>query len=274
MGWNIGNTGETGLFVGGENIIVDNLIFYLDPGDYNCVPDGGSTDSTCTELALGDTGNVTSTGNDIGDLWTESDGAPCLQFDGSTELITFPTIDISEFITGNSTTAGAITSCIWFRTSHMDGTADGGILNIDSYAFGIFISNGDIKMYAAHDDGGGASTDEYITVDMTAYNDDNWHFLVGVMNNTSSTIGDTGAGRCSIYIDDMINTVATHTLDSGFEFHNTDDDLTIGFKSGNNWYYEGEIGPVIMYSDYCLSEEERVINYNYHRHRYYDTAIG
>jgi hypothetical protein len=271
MGWNIGNTGEAGLFVGGENIIVDNLIFYLDPGDYNCVPDGTSTDSTCTELALGDTGNVTSTGNDIGDLWTESDGAPCFQFNGSTEYITFPTIDISKFVTGNSTTAGAITSCVWFRTSHMDGTADGGILFIENYTHGIFISNGNLKLFAADDDSG---PDETTVVDVTAYNDDNWHFLVGVMNNTTSTIGDTAASACAIYIDDMITPVATDTLASSFEFRDTDANLNIAAHISNTWFYQGEIGPVMMYSDYCLSEEERVINYNYHRHRYYDTAIG
>tara|TARA_Y100000310_G_scaffold121923_1_gene120624 strand:- start:1530 stop:2354 length:825 start_codon:yes stop_codon:yes gene_type:complete len=274
MGWNIGETSETGLWTGGENIVRDNLVFYLDPGDYNCVSDGTGIDDEVTELALSDVGSITSDGNKISDLWTEEDGAPCFSFDGIDDIITFPTIDVSKFITGNSTTAGAITICFWFRTSHMDGTADGGILNIESYTFGVFISNGDIKMYASHDDGGGASTDEYTTTDVTAYNDDNWHFLVGMMNNTSGTIGDVAAGKTTMYIDDMTTKVGSSTIDSAFQFHNTDNDLTIGWKSGNDWYYSGEIGPVMIYSDYCLDEDERIMNYNYHRHRYYDTAIG
>ena len=74
MGWNIGNTGETGLFVGGENIIRDNLIFYLDPGDYNCVPDGTGNDDEITELALGDDGDITSDDDEINDIRKNNPG--------------------------------------------------------------------------------------------------------------------------------------------------------------------------------------------------------
>ena len=273
MGWNIGNSGETGLFVGGENIIRDNLIFYLDPGDYNCVPDGTSTDSTCTELALGDTGNVTSTGNDIGDLWTESDGAPCFQFNGTSEYITFPTIDVSEFVTGNNAILGAISCGVWFRTGDTSMQNAGPLVSIEAYTFAVFFNNDDPTVYASSRDN---TNHEYCYESNTAtnYMDDNWHFLVGVMNNTSSTIGDTSAAACAIYIDDMVTPVATSTFNSSFQFRDTNTDLSIGIVDSNTWPYEGEIGPVMIYSDYCLSEEERIYNYNVHRHRYYDTAIG
>lgn len=273
MGWNIGNSGETGLFVGGENIIRDNLIFYLDPGDYNCVPDGTGNDDEVTELALGDDGDITSDDDEINDIWTESDGAPCFQFDGSgDEYITFSPIDVSEFVTGNSNTAGAITSCVWFRTSHMDSGAEGGLLTIENYTYHIHFDSSQIQQFAADDDSG--SHNEYTVVSVTPYNDDNWHFLVGVMNNTSSTIGDTSAAACAIYIDDMVTPVATSTFHASFQFRDTNTDLSIGIVDSNTWPYEGEIGPVMIYSDYCLSEEERIYNYNVHRHRYYDTAIG
>ncbi len=274
MGWNIGNSGETGLFVGGENIIRDNLIFYLDPGDYNCIPDGGSLDSTCTELALGDTGNVTSPGNDIGDLWDVGDGAPCLSFTGnSTEYITFPTIDVSEFVTGNNVYLGAISCGVWFRTGDTSMQNAGPLVSIESYTFGVFFNNDDPTVFAASRDN---ANHEYCYESNTAtnYMDDNWHFLVGVMNNTLSTLGDTTAGACALYIDDMITPKATSTFHSTFEFRTTDANLSIAAMTANSWYWGGEIGPVMMYSDYCLSEEERIYNYNVHRHRYYDTAIG
>lgn len=266
MGINIGNTGETGLFVGGENIIRDNLIFYLDPGDYNCVPDGTGNDDTVKELALSDTGNITTNDDFMSEIWTTADGAPCFTFDGIEHQINFPTIDVSEFVTGNSTTAGAITFCVWFRTSHMDGAASGGLIWIENTTAGVYIYNGNLYVFADDDDGGAYGLTQ---VDVTSYNDDNWHFLVGVMNNTTSTIGDTSAGACAMYIDDMITPVNTSTLNASFEFKDTNADLNIGSRIvlGIPYFYEGEIGPVMMYSDYCLNEDERIYNYNYHRHR-------
>ena len=272
MGWNIGHTGETGLFVGCENIIRDNLIFYLDPGDYNCVPDSTGNDGEVTELALGDVGGITSGDDEINDIWALADGGPCFTLDPADDAhINFPLVDVSKFVTGGSDTTGAITSCIWFRTSHMDGSADGGLVFIEGHTYGVFINDGDIQQYAADTPG---TQHEYTVLDVTPYDDDNWHFLVGVMNNTSSTIGDTSAGACAIYIDDMVTPAATSTFDSSFQFRTIDTDLNIGLLDSNTWEYEGEIGPVMIYSDYCLDEDERSINYNYHRHRYYDTAIG
>jgi hypothetical protein len=270
MGWNIGKDGEDGVWTGGENVVRDNLIFHFDPGDYWCAPKGpASVASTVKELGLGDTATVNSSGNDVGDLWTEAGGAPCFQFNGTSEYINFPTIDVSKFITGGATTTGAITSCVWFRTSHMENPDDGGLVFIENYTYGVFISNGDIQQYAT--DGSGTSN-EYTMLDVTAYNDDNWHFLVAMMNNTSSTIGDTPAGACSIYVDDMVAKAASSTFHSSFYFRTTDADLNIGLLNSNTWYYEGEIGPVMMYSDYCLDEDERMHNYNFYSHRYGRTS--
>ena len=215
--------------------------------------------------------------DEINDMWTTADGGPCLTFNqADNHKIVFPTIDISEFFTGTSTTTGAFTCCFWFRTGHDYSSGNNGAMfAIENYSFAVAFENGYLTAYAS----GNPTNTEYIRVTNggTTYNDDNWHFVCTVWNNTASTIGDTAVNKALIYVDDMIDDVTSTTyddIDSDFVFDSTIINLTIGQFIGPSWFFEGELGPIMFYGDYCLNEEERIINYNYHRHRYYDTAIG
>ena len=277
MAWNIGATSETGLWVGGENIITRDLTFFVDPGNIKSYNNGAST-STVTDLAQGEAMTKSGAG------WGEYDGGVGWTFDGTNDHITSDSnVTVSNHVTGNSTTAGTFTVCLWMRTgTNYVGTSggDGPMYYLGGYTISLFFQSGDIVLYAADDDGGSAEEceDASPTTDLEG---DDWYFICGQMNNSTSTNGDQSAGTSSLYHGkcdsdgqvELLTAVGTDSIGAGFEFRDTNVPLELGQLSGNSWFFNGELGPVWTY-DRCLTEDERVLNYNAFRNRYYTTAIG
>tara|TARA_R100000008_G_C3582033_1_gene169225 strand:+ start:1583 stop:2434 length:852 start_codon:yes stop_codon:yes gene_type:complete len=283
MGWNIGATGETGIWAGPPQVIQDNLKFYVDPGDVSCYNNGSST-TAVTDLGLG----VAMTKS--GATWGEYDGGVAWSFDGTDDsIISNSTVSPSTYYTGNSTTSGVATICLWFRTdTNYVGSSggDGPLVTFLGYDFNVFFQNGNLTLFGADDDGstsiyapaGGSTGTPYSYTDLEG---DNWYFYVGSINNTGSTVGDIPANTARSFVArgdaggsaELLDTFASESIPASWEFHNTNGNIEIGTLDGNNWYFNGEIGPVWMYKD-CLTESERVHNYNVFRHRYYDSAIG
>ena len=279
MGWNVGATSETGLWAGGENIITRDLTFFVDPGNIQSFNNGAST-TTVTDLAKG----VAMTKSGAG--WGDYDGGVGWSFDGTNDHITSDsTISISEYVTGNSTTAGTISCCLWMRTASnviagAGAEVEGPLFYLGGYTFALFFQSGELHMFAVDDDSG---TNEYCSSasTQTELEGDNWFFICGQMNNTTSTNGDQSAGTSAIYIAggdagggaELLTAHATDSIGASFEFANTDVSIEIGQYSNNSWFFDGEIGPVMLYNR-CLTEDERVLNFNAFRNRYYSSAIG
>jgi len=277
MAWNIGATGESGLWVGGENIITRDLTFFVDPGNHKCYNNGSSTTSV-TDLAQGEAMTKSGAG------WGEYDGGVGWTFDGTNDHITSDSnVTISNHVGGGHTSAGQFTLCLWMRTGEdYVGSADheGPMYYLGGYSISLFFQNGDIHLYAADDDAGSAEfcTDGTPTTDLEG---DDWYFICGQINNTTSTKGDQNAGTSALYHGkcdsdgqvELLTAVATDSLDASFEFRNTDVPIELGQLSGNSWFFNGELGPIWTYNR-CLTEDERVLNYNAFRHRYYTSAIG
>ena len=101
------------------------------------------------------------------------------------------------------------------------------------------------------------------------------------MKNSTITNGDQSAGTSSLYHGkcdsdgqiELLTAVGTDSIGASFEFRNTNVPIELGQLSGNSWFFNGELGPVWTYNR-CLTEDERVLNYNAFRHRYYTSAIG
>ena len=277
MAWNIGATSGKGLWVGGENIITRNHTFFVDPGNIKSYNNGAST-STVTDLAQGEAMTKSGAG------WGEYDGGVGWTFDGTNDHITSDSnVTVSNHVSGNSTTSGTFTVCLWMRTgTNYVGTSggDGPMYYLGGYTISLFFQSGDIQLFAADDDGGSS---EYCkdSVPTTDLEGDDWYFICGQMNNSLSTNGDQSAGTSSLYHGkcdsdgqvELLTAVATDSISAGFEFNNTNVPLELGQLSGNSWFFNGELGPVWTY-DRCLTEDERVLNYNAFRHRYYTSAIG
>ena len=283
MGWNIGATGETGIWAGPPEVIGDGLTFYVDPGNPS------SYENTGVIASVTDMGqNVAMTKTGAG--WGDYDGGVGWSFDGSNDkIVSDSSVTYTNYLVGNSTTAGTITACIWFRTGENvvgSGGAAAPLLFFDNYTFGVFFGNGNLYTYASGDSGTTAIYNPALSSTTSAYSytdleGDNWYFYVGQVNNKTSTDGDTPAGTAKSYVargdaggsSELLTEFASNTLASDFEFDDHDFNIEIGHFSDNGWYFNGEIGPVWTYNR-CLTEAERVHNYNVFRYRYYDTAIG
>ena len=139
MAWNIGATGENGLWVGGENIITRDLTFFVDPGNHKCYNDGSST-TAVTDLAQGEAMTKSGAG------WGEYDGGVGWTFDGTNDHITSDSnVTVSNHVTGNSTSAGTFTVCLWMRTgTNYVGTSGGNgpMYYLGGYTLSLFFQNG------------------------------------------------------------------------------------------------------------------------------------
>jgi len=279
MAWNIGATSETGLWVGGENIITRNLTFFVDPGNIKSYNNGAST-ATVTDLAQGEAMTKSGAG------WGEYDGGVGWTFDGTNDHITSDSnVTVSNHVTGNSTSAGTFTVCLWMRTGTNyvgTGGGNGPMYYLGGYTIAVFFDNGDTQFFAADDDD--VVVDHVYCTDTTPTTDlegDDWYFICGQMNNSTSTNGDQSAGTSSLYYGkcdsdgqiELLTAAATDSIGAGFEFRDTNVPLELGQLSGNTWFFNGELGPIWTYNR-CLTEDERVLNYNAFRNRYYTSAIG
>jgi hypothetical protein len=283
MGINIGASGETGIWAGPSQVIQDGLSFYVDPGNVSCYNYGNSS-TAVTDMGQGVSMTLS------GASWGDNDGGVSWSFDGINDsIVSDSTVTYTNYLTGNSTTAGTITVCIWFRTGKNYIGATGGsanLINLDGYVYSLFFQNGYLYLYASGDAGtttlyNPATGGYHSTYTYTDLEGDNWYFYIGQINNKTSTDGDTPAGYVKSYVArgdaggsaELLDEFASNTLNADFEFDDADFNIELGYGSDNGWYFEGEIGPVMLYNR-CLTEAERVHNYNVFRHRYYDTAIG
>ena len=283
MGWNIGATGQTGIWAGPPQVIQHNLTFFLDPGDISCYENGSSTTSV-TDLGQ----SVAMTKNGAG--WDDYDGGVGWTFDGTNDnIVTTSNIDPADYYDGGHTSLGKATICVWFRTGTNYVGSSGGngpLVTFCGYDFNVFFQSGNLTLFGSDDDGGTsiyapAASSTGTPYSYTDLEGDNWYFFVGSINNTTSTVGDIPANTARTFVArgdaggsaELLDTFASESIPASWEFHNTAGTIEIGSLVGNGWYFNGEIGPVWAYKD-CLTESERVHNYNVFRHRYYDTAIG
>jgi hypothetical protein len=280
MGWNIGSTSQEGYFAGLGTPIQTNLILSVDPGNVDSYNPGSST-TAVTDM----TSNTAMTLN--GASWDYYDDGIGWSFDGSNDnIVSDSNIDVSDFYTGNSSTGGTATVYLWFRTGTNyvgSGGGNGPLISFAGYDLNVFFQSGNLTLFAADDDGGdsvycpaaSSTGDQYA---YTALEGDNWYFFVGSINNTGSTVGDIPANTARTFVAkgdgtgtaELLNTFASVSTPASFEFQNTDGDLQIGSLTGNGWYFNGEIGPILYYND-CHTEQERVHTYQIYRHRYQPT---
>jgi hypothetical protein len=220
-------------------IITDGLVFNMDAANR------ASTIPSTSTLKTFNTIDTAISGSIVTDATWVNGTPPTFNFDGSDGYI------LTNYLGINSVTKCVIS--IWAKTSNV---IEGNFLygNRDSNPFpGIGCqtwTDGRIYFYVA------SNAFLYFNMANAGIQNNNWFNLVFVFNGS----GSGNIDKVKIYVN---SNIVNYTNSSNFpsSLENSSRTLTIGYEQAANSYWNGDIGPILIYNR-ALSAGEVLQNYN------------
>jgi hypothetical protein len=217
------------------SIVVDGLVFYIDPNNTNCYSGSGNTVYSLVNPSIGGT-FVGYTSNPIDNTENRS-----IYFDGSNDFILYgDTTSFSVTLT---------TICVWFKKSHGSSfmtLVDKGRDNYGAWSVCVDETANKVTFKARI-----SGTNRSITCSSN-YNSNSWNYVCGVYDGIN----------LSIYLNGSLNNSASHlgTIDNN--------SVAIRLGSANDGYnLLGSIGHVSIYNK-ALTPTEILQNYNATKKKY------
>ena len=217
------------------SIVVDGLVFMIDPNNTNCYPGFGNTVYNLVNPSIGGT-FVGYTSNPIDNTENRS-----IYFDGSNDYILYgDTTSFSVTLT---------TICVWFKKSHGSSfmtLVDKGRDNYGAWSLCVDETANKVTFKARI-----SGTNRSITCSSN-YNSNSWNYVCGVFDGIN----------LSIYLNGTLNNSASYlgTIDNN--------SVAIRLGGANDGYYLlGNIGHVSIYNK-ALTAIEILQNYNATKKKY------
>jgi hypothetical protein len=214
------------------SIVVDGLVFYIDPNNPNCYPGFGNTLYNIVNTSIGGT-FVGYTSNPIDNTETRS-----IFFDGTNDYIDFGSSS-SLKLTDNFTLSAWVKSNVYGDRAILGNF--GPSSNYSGFNFNVQPSGKFAFLTGSHPNA------TYLYADNT-YNLNTWYHITGVRRNGTNYLYINGIAQTST------NTQIVATSAQNFYFGKWYSNLT-------DYYHSGQIGIVSLYSC-ALSASEILQNYN------------
>ena len=221
----------------GPKIITNGLVLSLDAANVKSYPGTGTTwsDLSCNNytgtLTNGPTFNAANMGSIV--------------FDGTNDYT-----DFSDFSLDNQ-----FAFCCWIKTSSTSFSqliARGNTGDTAGVYLAVNLSSG--LLAAGGNNGSGWNSNSISTITI---NDNRWHYVVGVYNQTSN--------NCTGYVDGILGTTISLTFDSNSY---TPKNTKIGKnQTGSSQYYNGNIALSQIYNR-TITSTEVLQNYNATKSRF------
>jgi hypothetical protein len=220
------------------SIVVDGLVFYIDPNNPNCYPGFGNTLYNIVNTSIGGT-FVGYTSNPIDNTETRS-----IFFDGTNDYIDFGSSS-SLKLTDNFTLSAWVKSNVYGDRAILGNF--GPSSNYSGFNFNVQPNNKFAFLTGSHPNA------TYLYADNT-YNLNTWYHITGVRRNGTNYLYINGIAQTST------NTQVVATSAQNFYFGRWYSNLT-------DYYHSGQIGIVSLYNR-ALSASEILQNYNAIKKKY------
>ena len=220
------------------SIVVDGLVFYIDPNNPNCYPGFGNTLYNIVNTSIGGT-FVGYTSNPIDNTETRS-----IFFDGTNDYIDFGSSS-SLKLTDNFTLSAWVKSNVYGDRAILGNF--GPSSNYSGFNFNVQPSGKFAFLTGSHPNA------TYLYADNT-YNLNTWYHITGVRRNGTNYLYINGIAQTST------NTQVVSTSAQNFYFGKWYSNLT-------DYYHSGQIGQASLYNR-DLSASEILQNYNATKKKY------